>query len=177
MAKTLEEIYSKIGHEINQIIDDVHRTLPPISEEAKRKHAEAMKSYMRDLFHNSFNKDALLRAGKAHLLDYGFDFAHFGRVHYRPVVEKILPLVLKEADNQELIVEFMRRLVNGNALLEEGGWIQALVEKIKEMESHTSDIDSSMKEVVEAISRFLRPLRMYPLEPKKSGGDDKRITE
>lgn len=64
----------------------------------------------------------------------------------------------------------MRRLVNGNALLEEGGWIQALVEKIKEMESHTSDIDSSMKEVVEAISRFLRPLRMYPLEPKKSGG-------
>lgn len=64
MAKTLEEIYSKIGHEINQIIDDVHRTLPPISEEAKRKHAEAMKSYMRDLFHNSFNKDALLRLGR-----------------------------------------------------------------------------------------------------------------
>jgi len=150
---SLAEVYEKIKDDVERIIDTTHYHLK-VPEDIRNAHATAMKNYIRDLCYGKIDKDFLIKSGKAHLEEYNFDFDHFMEVHYKPVVYKILPLIIKASNGDPyVLLEFIQRLIEGNGYLEQG-WVQALTEELDTTGKNINEVNTSMNEVSQALSQI-----------------------
>ena len=176
---SLTEIYAEIKNDVDRVIDRVHSGLN-VSESVKNAHAQAMKDYIRDICYGKIDSESLVNSGRVHLEEYNFEFSHFTKIHYEPILNEIAPLVINASNGDpHVLLEFMKRLVEGNSYLGQG-WVEALIDDITKTEKNMEDINNSLSEVSQALTQISESVQTVSIETKEisemAGASEDRLS-